>query len=320
MGSWDETCAISNLPISPGDKVYWLLLTKNPYTKFSETGCYSNDFFFVRSIPILGKYEDCGEVKVSDGEELFVQAMLNQFKVDLVEWLYKDNRKKDGSISNQEYFNSSEVILENLTFDNLQQWLHEGIVSIDNNALNDYHFEEDEDGKIKRVYKKLPVKSDPVVKVMIRKDVWDSLNSLTINNWSGLINSDYFKKKEKDLLAPILAEDKSEEEVKMLRHILHSRLKDISTDSAFLNTYAESLENLIKRYIDKDISEKELRKTTVRSRELKMLETVMAFTRRAWFPTVGAGSQTLMFDLHTEVFKKFTGIAEKAQKEYEDEE
>ena len=76
MGSWNETCAISNLPICPGDEVCWVLLTKSPYAVDSG-GCYYDDFFFVRSLPIVGTYDDYGGIEVAEKEELFIQQELD---------------------------------------------------------------------------------------------------------------------------------------------------------------------------------------------------------------------------------------------------
>lgn len=64
MGSFNETCALSNLNIPYGTKVRLLLLTQNPYVLSGQheqhRGCYHYDQWFVRTPPIKGKYDDYG--------------------------------------------------------------------------------------------------------------------------------------------------------------------------------------------------------------------------------------------------------------------
>jgi hypothetical protein len=68
MGSWDEICGVSRLPIQCGDPVYVLMLGR------------VDGYYFPASLPFKGKYADYGGVELDDGEgeswraEVFEQA------------------------------------------------------------------------------------------------------------------------------------------------------------------------------------------------------------------------------------------------------
>ena len=87
MGSFNETCALSHLNISPGDKVRVLFLTQNPYVdsdqQFARRGCYHYDQWFVRTPPLKGEYDDYGRaaLKASPINDLVAEV----FDKDCVE-------------------------------------------------------------------------------------------------------------------------------------------------------------------------------------------------------------------------------------------
>lgn len=92
MGSFNETCALSCLPITCGDPVKLLFLTRNPYAttcderfaqRFAQRGCYHNDQWFVRTPPINGQYADYGKC---DFEESYTTKLIEKtFSIDVVE-------------------------------------------------------------------------------------------------------------------------------------------------------------------------------------------------------------------------------------------
>jgi hypothetical protein len=66
MGSWNETCAISNLPILAGDDIKLLLLKRSPYINdMGEYNGVSNatEQFIPILSPINGKYDDYGGIE-----------------------------------------------------------------------------------------------------------------------------------------------------------------------------------------------------------------------------------------------------------------
>ena len=65
MGSWNFTCALSELPICCGDKVKWLLVTQTPYIEHKQKiNTYSEDLWSVRTLPVDCVYEDMGYVNL----------------------------------------------------------------------------------------------------------------------------------------------------------------------------------------------------------------------------------------------------------------
>ena len=309
MGSWYETCAISNLPIVDGDELYWLMLTKNPYTEFSRNGCYHYDFFFPRSIPILGTYADYGEVEEAKGEELFVQAVLDQFKVDLIPRLYRDYKEKDGSPGRIERLKRSEVTLENLTFDQLQNWLHEGHVFVDNNKLSSIRSERDLSAPA------------PVSKIMIRKDVWDTLIDASIDYWNGSINIDYFKEIS-DKLMKSLHTCKKTTDLKLklgLHSLLYMSFDRLLSNPVCTNSCSHSLELLADKFLKDELNEKGMLRALSRVSEVGMMGSVLNSTRKAWLPTTGSGSQNMELEPYIHMYESFITIAKKELKKQEEE-
>lgn len=68
MGSFNETCALSNLNIPVGCPINLLFLTKNPYVECdqheAQRGVYHYDNWFLRTPPLQGKYADYGKAKL----------------------------------------------------------------------------------------------------------------------------------------------------------------------------------------------------------------------------------------------------------------
>lgn len=64
MGSWNGTCAISNLHVTAGEEVVVFMLLEN---KESRTFCYGNALYDVCPVPFYGKYNDYGAVEDCHG-------------------------------------------------------------------------------------------------------------------------------------------------------------------------------------------------------------------------------------------------------------
>ena len=79
MGCFAYTCAISGLPIDSGDKVRYLLLTKNPYFSHAGSIVMPDGEWFPRTFPIKAWYNDYGSVEHID--DIFgKQLLLDGFK------------------------------------------------------------------------------------------------------------------------------------------------------------------------------------------------------------------------------------------------
>lgn len=64
MGSWSETCGITQLPINAGDKVRLFILFENYLSENKGGGtCYPNDIWAPLGLPIQGIYDDYGGIE-----------------------------------------------------------------------------------------------------------------------------------------------------------------------------------------------------------------------------------------------------------------
>lgn len=80
MGSFNAICALSGLPILPGDPVKLLFMTSSPYR--NNNCCYNNDKMFVRTIPISGFYDDYGCIEYENN--YLTQLICDVFKQDII--------------------------------------------------------------------------------------------------------------------------------------------------------------------------------------------------------------------------------------------
>ena len=101
MGSFNEICALSGLPISYNDEVRLLFLTRNPYIEAdqheSQRGCYHYEQWFLRNPPIKGKYDDYGRCDFGDNA---ISRLVNDvFQGDVVERPFGFNRYHAGDVT-----------------------------------------------------------------------------------------------------------------------------------------------------------------------------------------------------------------------------
>ncbi len=77
MGSWNGTCAVSNLHVHSGQRVAVFMLLKN---KAAKSFCYGNALYDVCPVPFYGKYNDYGAVEDCEGFglDLVVEAIRSQ--------------------------------------------------------------------------------------------------------------------------------------------------------------------------------------------------------------------------------------------------
>ncbi len=120
MGSFAYTCAVSGLPIEAGDKVYYLMLTENPYYENGKNTCYSTDIWFPRTPPLLAEYNDYGSVENIE-EELMCDLWLRGLRLDLIEQGVGENSVHDVPTS------------KTMTFEQLLEALVKGRILVDRN-------------------------------------------------------------------------------------------------------------------------------------------------------------------------------------------
>lgn len=126
MGSWNHTCAVSNLHVKSGTEVFVFLLLKNKKVDGSSF-CYGNALYDVVPLPFYGKYDDYGGVEECHG-----------FGLPIILDHLKQRLYKFGQGPNQ--YHDCEVTPENLTIEKLFEADHEGRLGIQDHT----HYDSDD--------------------------------------------------------------------------------------------------------------------------------------------------------------------------------
>lgn len=83
MGSWNETCAITHMPICVGDAVRVMFLTKVPDPELGHAGhCHVNHLWSPRFLSIKATYDDYGNVR-DVPHDAFTAHVLESLKEDI---------------------------------------------------------------------------------------------------------------------------------------------------------------------------------------------------------------------------------------------
>lgn len=84
MGSWNETCAITNLPIFSGQPVAFFLLTQVEKGFYDHGFSYSNTLWSPRALPVMAIYNDYGSVAdvVDDWNADFILQCLKKTVIE----------------------------------------------------------------------------------------------------------------------------------------------------------------------------------------------------------------------------------------------
>ena len=100
MGTWNGTCAISQLPILASEPALLVLLQQSLYADISESGGRdmlggAGSLWTPRTIPIRGTYDGFGNLKPDDPDHWTVRLALARFQLDLVEREVGENGCQD---------------------------------------------------------------------------------------------------------------------------------------------------------------------------------------------------------------------------------
>lgn len=115
MGSWNGTCAISNLHVTAGQRVAVFLLLQN---RGERSFCHGNALYDLCPIPFYGKYDDYGGVKNCEG-----------FGLNIVVEAMRDQLYKFGQGPNE--YHDIEVNKENFCIERLFEADHEGRLGVE---------------------------------------------------------------------------------------------------------------------------------------------------------------------------------------------
>ena len=80
MGSWDETCALTGLPVRPGDKVYFQVIAANWCPSVPPDG--ADGYYRPVLYPLTGVYDDYGRIR--EVEKNFAFDWLDRFLTESI--------------------------------------------------------------------------------------------------------------------------------------------------------------------------------------------------------------------------------------------
>jgi len=131
VGSWNETCALSYLPIDAGDEIVCLLVVTRSQDR---DRCGPVDRFIPRTIPLYGTYDDYGRIKLADTseEKAISQMVLKQFSVDVIEDKLKAHLEHTEEGCNWQKV-AKEDFLEDNGWDLLEECFHKSSVYVTSN-------------------------------------------------------------------------------------------------------------------------------------------------------------------------------------------
>lgn len=105
MGSWNHTCAVSNLHVHAGQEVVVFMLAENQRKK---TFCYNNALYDLCPIPFYGKYNDYGAVE--DCEGFGMTVVVEAIREQLYEFGQGPNEYHDCEVRKESF--NIEVLFE----------------------------------------------------------------------------------------------------------------------------------------------------------------------------------------------------------------
>lgn len=294
MGCFNETCALSHLPICYGDSIVVLFLSATEGTTGTETATGVSSRWTPVALPFVAKYNDYGWFeKVPHKEELFVNLLL-------------DETAHRGCISPGETRRPEKDPLEEL-----RESLHRSL-----------YFRP----LVPRSFPGARVNATPVNKIFVLKKVWDSLLQMKGMGLRGqevtlaslkesvesLVNTGLLRRVSDDELLYGGSFDKYWTPLSPydLQHnsLLYSHCLILISEYAFVG---RTVKSLLRRTIPAR------RKATLvleRFAELLMMSILLDNTRRQWTPTSGAGSQETDFSRHLEFLRRCAVIAYNKEK------
>lgn len=94
MGSWNHTCALTNLPVFSGEPVYVVMLLEGArYDQYKGHHCYPNCYYHPLPIFFEGDYNDYGGVENCKGD--YLHFLLEKIKDKLIEFDLGENQYHD---------------------------------------------------------------------------------------------------------------------------------------------------------------------------------------------------------------------------------
>ena len=296
MGCWYETCGISGLPITPGDKAVLFLLGPGTASWRGGSGCsgFSNPvgLWSPLSPPFFGKYnDDRGTLdfsKTPPAHWKLTQARFNDFKLCWTE----DEEKSPKPLS---------VVYEyGKFFEPIERGYVQGRGHL-GHRNKDHMFQ--------------------IGQMLMRRDVWDHLLSMKFETWYGETSRELCHESARELVRHVQKHrPKSEKELSLSwafeieRHFddkpspfIYSIFHPGESGPSF-SLYRVSLLHALVR---KEVDAEQALAIFYEIADVAHVNQLMSHLRRAWGPQCGKGSQDINWKLHADVLGLFGKIAER---------
>jgi hypothetical protein len=311
MGSWNNTCGLTNLPIHAGEAVYVFPIKEKDLSKY-RSHCYATALYKPMLIPFTAKYNDYGAGEDCTGVAL--DLTMEELRRELVELEVGENKYHDIAVKRDAF-----------DVDLFFEAVHEDRLFMRGWAETDR----------------------PVYFTMVRKDVADRMwNEWTFDMWKGsegkvpegFESDQYYVKnvtyaKLATLLPQylnILAETLKlmDDEDKVIRRIFKRDV--LSASNTLLESTFRAFENFEfwdllngRDTIFNFIERGELDKAEEFIRMFMMglmINSMMESTRRVWLPVMHMGSQSEEHDEYRLLHKLANDVIDAREAEYEDDE
>lgn len=126
MGCWNETCAITQLPIQVGDPVVLMFLARNSYTGEDHAGfCYVNSMWTPKFLPVHGVYNDYGGIEQVE-QNWNTEFILDHMKMEMAHVRLTKSHTAPVDPDELHFEKDPEQLdLDNLTIEDLVRAVHD---------------------------------------------------------------------------------------------------------------------------------------------------------------------------------------------------
>lgn len=336
MGSWHATCNISQLPITPGEKVRVLFLSRCPYSMDASNdlalgeggngkeGCSSTDFWHPRMIPLKSTYDDYGRPGKLDETSLSYELFWDQLKADLVQTPQGENEYHDPASSSE------------MDWDQMWWVAQEGRLRVNGNyghkSYPDGHI--GPDGKMLEGVPAKP-RALPVCAVMIREDVYQAMlnmpalhqayepengdwNNPSSNHVYRNVNVEFYKSKLQASMEKLLNLPAEDYPMPFSYHMYQEKwnagLDALSPPYSLGVKYF--FEELIKKILAGTLSKDDPRVDQLLTEiaEINFIMSMYSSLRKTWHPGTGCGSQNNNLDQSYLFHSRMAAVALDAHK------
>jgi len=297
MGCWNETCALTNLPICSGDRAVYLPITEVAHHgdyKIPICYYYSSDRFQVSGLPIRGTYNDYGTLeKVDDTPSMALTVKCYQKLLKDKELTIEDSRHSDDPTEIKDVYSLQKLIERERLFYGSKR-------SIGFMAMHEEFYDAIIDKILKRkMYPNNNTFKDEIEKCLKKtKKEYDD-----IETEYEIKETDSVEKQIKSMSKKFIAQGRVYGELSGFFSYGNGERNQLLKGEMYLEAILKDMDNkaLIKEVVD-----------------LFAFDTALGLMRVMYAPQCGKGSQSREYDLHVVLAKGILKKTEKVIKEASD--